>query len=268
MNKQKSKKKSGTNKKPITKKKSGTNKKSAVKKKVVKKKLGAVKTKNKNLNLLQVVLNNKTFTFVLLSIIFSFLWLVTLNQPVVALNKKGIEFLNMYEYPRYLTEKGNCMYPYDVGDGVITFGPGITYPTIEAGIESINLELGTNYSVTESCIKTADLMNMQKQILVKYENIVLKVEEDYVVSFTQNQFNALVLLSYNSPNLFKNQDFLQVITNPTSTYQQYVLAADNYYRQLRGYDTHFGEGWYNRIKDSGEMYYYGDYRYQNNLEEK
>lgn len=265
MNIQKNNKiKSGTKKKPAGKKKPTGKKKPAGKKKST----GKKKVTSNNWKLSTAINNNKAFSFVIVALIFSFMWIVTLNRPVEGLDRKGISFLNKYEYPSYLTEEGNCMYPYDVGDGVITFGPGITYPTIEAGIEGINNQLGTKYSVTDSCIKTSDLMDLQKKILVKYENVILNVENDYVVSFTQDQFNALVLLSYNSPNLFKNHEFLKVITNSESTYEQYVEAADNYYRQLRGYDTHFGEGWYNRIKDSGEMYYFGDYRYQNNLEEK
>lgn len=239
-------------------------KKKNKKKKPVNKK--SAKNRKGKKSILAQLKENKAFTIVIMILIISFMWLVTLNKPVTETDKKGINFLNEYEFPKYLVKTGNCMYPYDVGDGVITFGPGITYKTIDLGIEAINSELNTDYSRDNSCIKVSDLMQMQKNVLVKYEHIVIKVENDYGVSFTQDQFNALVLLSYNSPNLFKDTQFLHVIIDPESTYKQYVQTADNYYRQLRGYDTDFGVGWYNRIKDSAEMFYFGDYKYQNNLE--
>ncbi len=206
------------------------------------------------------------FCLVLVVLALVFGWLVFLNQPVTGLNSKGLRFLNKYEYPTYLIEAGRCMRPYDVGDGVVTFGPGITYSTTELGVADINQKLGTNYSLDDNCIKTKDLIKMQKLVLQKYENVVLNIEQQYQVEFNQDQFNALVLLAYNSPNLFKDQTFIAVITNPTSSYEQYVLAADSYYQQLSGYYTDFGTGWYNRIKDSAEMYYFGDYKFQNNLE--
>lgn len=213
-----------------------------------------------------LVVNNKVFVGVLLVLIIIFAQLVTINLPVDSLDRKGLKFLNKYEYPTYLIETGSCMRPYDVGDGVVTFGPGITYQTKDQGIEAINQQLGVSYTLTDDCISTNDLLSMQKIELEKYERIVLNVEQQYNLVFTQDQFNGLVLLAYNSPNLFKNQQFIDVITNPQSTYYEYVNAADNYYRQLSGYDTKYGSGWYNRIKDSAEMYYFGDYRFQNNLE--
>lgn len=206
------------------------------------------------------------FVIVVIGLIITFGQLVKKNTPVEDMDQKGIKFLNLYEYPTYLIEQQNCMRPYDVGDGVVTFGPGITYPTKEQGITAINQQLNTNYTLEQDCIRTEDLLLMQKFVLVKYEQVVVRIENQYGVVFNQDQFNGLVLLAYNSPNLFKNDQFIAVITNPDSTYQQYVEAADNYYQQLSGYQTQYGSGWYNRIKDSAEIYYYGDYKFQNNLE--
>lgn len=239
------------------------NKKNLNKQKKNKKK-SKKKSSRANKSLKAILVENKTFILTLVFIAVVFMWLVDLNRPVTAIDSKGLRFLNKYEFPSYLIESGNCMRPYDVEDGVITFGPGITYPTTNQGLEAINKELGTEYTSIDNCIKVSDLQQMQKKIMGKYEDVVIKIEKSYNVAFTQNQFNALVLLAYNSPNLFNNKQFIAVITNVNGDYDQYVSAADNYYRSLSGYDTKYGQGWYNRIKDSAEMFYFGDYRYQNN----
>lgn len=220
--------------------------------------------KKSNKSFKTILVENKAFILALVFITVVFVWLVNLNRPITEIDSKGLRFLNKYEFPSYLIESGDCMRPYDVGDGVITFGPGITYPSINRGIDSINEELGTGYTEVDNCIKVSDLQQMQKKVLGKYEAIVVNIEKSYNIVFTQSQFNALVLLAYNSPNLFNNNQFIAVITNSNGDYDQYVSSADNYYRSLSGYDTKYGEGWYNRIKDSAEMFYYGDYRYQNN----
>lgn len=220
--------------------------------------------KKSNKSFKTILVENKAFILALVFITVVFVWLVNLNRPITEIDSKGLRFLNKYEFPSYLIESGDCMRPYDVGDGVITFGPGITYSTTEEGIDAINQELKTEYSTVNNCIKVSDLQEMQKKILSKYENVVINIEKNYNVVFTQKQFNALVLLAYNSPNLFRNEQFVSVITDPNSNYNDYVLAANAYYQTLNGYDTKYGEGWNNRIKDSAEMYYYGDYRYQNN----
>lgn len=224
-------------------------------------------SKSKLAKLKTLLLANKQFALVIACIALSFSVLTLRALPVESVDWRGLRLLNKYEFPSYLIEEGNCMRPYDVGDGVVTFGPGITYPSEERGIAAINEQLGTKYTTENNCIERSDLKKLQAEVLIDYENIVLNVEKSYDVAFNHDQFNALVLLAYNSPNLFKDEAFLKVITDPQSSYQQYVDAADNYYQQLRGYDTAFGTGWYNRIKDSAELFYYGDYQYQNNLEE-
>lgn len=211
---------------------------------------------------------NKQFIFILIVISITFGYLVDSNMPVTELSNKGLKLLNKYEYPSYLLTDNKCMEPYDVGDGVVTFGPGITYQSVEQGIEAINQQLNTNYTTNNSCIKESDLLVMQKSILQKYEQIIIDIETTYQYKFNHQQFDSLVLLAYNSPNLFKNDNFINVITNPESSYEEYVYAADNYYQQLSGYFTAFGSGWYNRIVDSAQLFYYGDYRYQNQMEER
>lgn len=216
---------------------------------------------------LRVVFKNKEISLVLFIIVIAFIALVINNRPVTEINNKGLDFLNTYEYPSYLLTSSDCMSPYDVGDGVITFGPGLTYQTVEEGYNHFNEQLETTYSSENDCIAQKHLFAMQKIRIVSYENVVNKIQEQHNIKFSQDQFNALVLLAYNSPNLFKDEQFINVIISSDGDSAQYIEAADNYYRKLSGYDTKFGQGWYNRIVDSAEMFYYGDYKYQNKLED-
>lgn len=230
-----------------------------------KRKKAGKKKRNKQFDkVVKYIKNNKLFFLIIFALVFSLGLLVINNLPVTTISNQGLKLLNKYEYPTYLLTEDNCMEPYDVGDGVITFGPGITYPNIESGIDDINAELNTNYTIANSCIKQKDLSKMQKKVISEYEQIVINVEIANNYQFNQQQFDGLVLLAYNSPNIFKNEEFLAVITNPNSSYDQYVVAADNYYQQLSGYFTTFGSGWYNRIIDSAQLYYEGDYQFQNN----
>ncbi len=191
----------------------------------------------------------------------------------MTIDDRGLEILNAYEFPSYLIEEDNCMRPYDVGDGVMTFGPGITYPTEEEGINDINFRFDTKYTLENNCIDVELLHQLQRDVISNYEAVVNKVAINHFKHFTQDEFNGLVLLSYNSPNLFKNQDFKKVILSDDSTFDAYVEAANDYYKQLDSYydnpnteeeDDGFGNGWYNRIVDSAEVYFSIDYNYQNN----
>lgn len=203
--------------------------------------------------------NNKTFIAMILLILLFFTYLVYSNVPVTSMNRRGIKFLNNYEYPTQYVTSENCMEPYDVGDGVVTFGPGITYQDEQLGYADINQKLGTDYSATDNCINTDDLFALQRMILVDYEQIVNTFAQQYNVEFNQDQFNALVLLAYNSPSIFEYDQFIDVLIDENSTIEEYIDAAHSYYQQLRNYDE-FGEGWYNRVEDSAQMYYDGDYR--------
>lgn len=221
------------------------------------------KRKKKKIIWKQIFASNKQFIIVITILIIVFIQLVKFNLPVTEINRQGLKLLNAYEYPSYKVSADNCMSPYDVGDGVITFGPGITYPSVASGIKDINNNLGTSYTTENSCIATDDLLKMQKVIISDYEQIVINVSHLYNLKLNQDQFNALVLLAYNSPNIFKNPGFIAVLSNEDSTMDQYITAADNYYRTLSGYDTQFGSGWYNRIVDSAQVYYEGEYLFQN-----
>lgn len=213
----------------------------------------------------QFIKQNKQLIIVLIIMGISFMYLVEQNRAVTEINKQGLKLLNQYEYPTGL-QTGRCMDPYDVGDGVVTFGPGLTYSSIDAGIADINNNLNKSYSQDNSCIRRRDLFKLQQNRITEYENIVLDVERQYNIEYSQDQFNALVLLAYNSPSLFKNDQFIAVIVDSNSTLDQYVYAADNYYQTLNGYDQTFGRGWYKRIVDSAQVYYNGEYEYQNSEE--
>lgn len=210
-------------------------------------------------NVSKALKSNKLFITIMLLILLLFTYLVYSNVPVTSMNRRGIKFLNNYEYPSQYVTSDNCMEPYDVGDGVITFGPGITYQDAEQGYADINQKLGTDYSQVNSCINTDDLFALQRMILVDYEQIVNTFATRYNVEFDQHQFNALVLLAYNSPRIFEYDQFINVLINEDSTIDEYIDAAHSYYQKLRNYDK-FGEGWYNRVEDSAEMYYNHDYR--------
>lgn len=206
-------------------------------------------------------------------IITLIMWPKHVEKYTMTIDEAGLGILNDYEFPNYLVEDGVCMRPYDVGDGVVTFGPGITYPTEQAGIDDINSRFNTSYTLEDNCISVDTLHTLQRDIIVNYEAVVNKVAIWNFKHFTQDQFNALVLMAYNSPNLFENKEFKKVILDENATQEQYILAADNYYKMLGNYydnqnteepDDGFGKGWYNRIVDSSEVYFGIDYDYQNN----
>lgn len=220
--------------------------------------------KKTSFNLKNIVRTNYKFVVVIIIIVLVFNKLVDQNKPTTEVDNQGLELLNMYEYPRYLVTADECMEPYDVGDGVVTFGPGITYKSLQAGLNDINQNLNTSYTKDERCISEKDLFEIQAIKLSDYEQIIIDIENNYQLRFNQDQFNGLFLLAYNSPNLFDDSRFINVITDPESTAEQYILAADLYYQTLDGYDTTYGDGWYNRIVDSAQVYYSGEYIYQNN----
>lgn len=203
----------------------------------------------------------------------SIVWEKHVEKYSMTIDEDGLAILNAYEFPSYLIEEGYCMRPYDVGDGVITFGPGITYDTEQAGLDDINSRFNTNYTLDDDCIDVDTLHTLQRDIISNYEAVVNKVAIWHFKHFTQDQFNGLVLLAYNSPNLFSNEEFKQYILSDNQNEEGYIEAANNYYKQLDSYydnpnteeaDDGFGNGWYNRIVDSAEVYFGIDYDYQNN----
>lgn len=187
------------------------------------------------------------------------------------LSKDGLTLLNDYEFPwEFVEEDGACMEPYDVGDGVMTFGPGVTYPTTQDGLDDINERFETVYSLNNKCINLDILFNLQKEILTNYESIVYKFAYKHNLNLTQNEFDALVLLAYNSPNFIKDKAVIKMLKSSPDP-KDYIEAIDSYYQTLNSYydnpltdtkDDGYGEGWYKRIVDSSEVYFYKNYDYQ------
>ncbi len=214
-----------------------------------------------------------TLIAIAIALMFKVGWTIHVKKYTMNIDENGLKILNDYEFPNYLIENDNCMRPYDVGDGVITFGPGITYPTEEEGIRDINNRFDKKYTVDNNCINLEILYNLQMEIIGEYENVVNKIAINNFRQFTQDQFNGLVLLAYNSPNLFKYKPFKKAILSNNTTQDEYIEHANDYYKQLTSYydnpntDTKndgYGRGWYNRIVDSSEVYFGIDYEYQNN----
>lgn len=200
-------------------------------------------------------------------------WQLHVIKYSMKIDTKGLGIINDYEFPIYLVENDTCMRPYDVGDGVMTFGPGLTYDTEEEGIEDLNDSLGTKYTTNNDCIDINDLNSLQLLRMGYYEDVVNDVAIWNFKKFTQDEFNALVLLSYNLPALFKDENFVGTLLDPTTTFDEYVKAADNFYKTRYNYydnpntdeaNDGFGLGWYNRIVDSAEIYFNSEYEYHNN----
>lgn len=190
----------------------------------------------------------------------------------LTLSDKGLSLLNSYEFPYYMVDEENdCLSPYDVGDGVITFGPGITYPTEQEGLDAINSEFDSNYTESDNCISTKILFDMQQKIISPYEHKVIDFLWSHKYIPTQNQFDALLLMSYNSPSLFDDEKFNELFKTDLSK-TDYINTINSYYQTLNSYydneDTPapndgFGEGWLNRIQDSADAFFDSDYDYQN-----
>ncbi len=190
------------------------------------------------------------------------------------LSDQGQELLDDYELPWYLVENDSCIRPYDVGDGVITFGPGVTYSTEKEGIEDINKKYNTEYTISNNCIDLDILFKLQKDIMYIYEDYVSKKTFEHRIKVTQNEFDALLLLAYNSPNFLKEEEVINMLKDKDHTKKEYISSINNYYKQMRNYydnqDTiepndGFGQGWYNRITDSAEVFFEQEYEFQNNV---
>ncbi len=190
------------------------------------------------------------------------------------LSAKGQELLDDYEFPWYMVEQpDNCLRPYDVGDGVITFGPGITYNTEEEGIEDINKKYKKDYTVSNNCIDVDILFKLQKDLMYVYEDYVSEKTFEHKVKVNQNEFDALLILAYNSPDFLKDEEVIKMLKNDEHTKKEYIKAINNYYKQIKSYydnpntqepNDGFGQGWYNRIVDSAEVFFDEEYEYQNN----
>lgn len=198
------------------------------------------------------------------------------NNVSTVLSSEGLQLLNDYEYPKnneQNREDMRCMVPYDVEDGVTTFGAGVTFPTAEEGFEKINNEYGTDYGKENNCISVDILNEFQILMLEKYELDVLNFFEDNQIEFVQNQFDGLLILDYNSPEVLKYEPLINLLKNDKDTVlkEEFIDVIDSYYRQFPAYydnpntnkrNDGFGEGWYNRILDVADVYFDSQYEFQ------
>lgn len=227
---------------------------------------------------------NKKFTkLILVIILLSYLLILIRYQYIenvyfkYSLSEEGLSLLNEYEFPKYLiddSEGAECLRPYYINDGVITFGPGITYPTIEEGLAEVNELYSENYTIDQDCIELEQLYGLQLIKLDYYVKIVENFSYSHRLKLSQNQFDALLLIAYNSPNAFEDENVNLLFEDKEISFNEYVLVFDSYYQTLSSYyenteteeeDDGFGNGWYNRIIDSAEVYYYSEYEYQNSV---
>ncbi|MFV0246983.1 MAG: glycoside hydrolase family protein [Mycoplasmatales bacterium] len=215
---------------------------------------------------------NTTIGLILIVIVFAFSFNILTHMPT-ELSSKGLKLLNEYEVPKSKIEANDnvtCMKPYDINDGKVTFGAGITYNSIEEGLKDINQEFKTKYTINNNCIDIKYLKKLEIIKLKTYEKYVLKVKDNNNLRLNQQQFDALVIMAFNSPNVLKDDDVLQVLVKKESK-SKYINSMDNYYKTLSAYydnpntkemDDGFGEGWLNRIKDSADVYYNHQYKFQ------
>ncbi len=222
------------------------------------------KRNKKNLNKIKKQVNNNIAFIAAITIVIIFALVISeQNSPTKSISNRGLKLLNKYEYPTYLEETGNCMRPYNVGDGVVTFGAGITYPDELAGINDINQLLDKTYSLADNCIKTRDLNKLFEIKIEYYENKVVNFQLENDMVFSQKQYDGLLLLVYNSPNILKDSNFARVLLDKQASSDMYINAANEYYKQFSAYSESFGNGWYNRIVDSSQVYYQREYKFQN-----
>lgn len=186
---------------------------------------------------------------------------INLLVPSQSLSMRGLKLLNEYELPRDKIAANKCMEPYDVGDGVITFGAGITYPSETQGLEDINRLFKTDYTLTNDCVKTSELEKLQKEKLAYYEQLIVDYERENSKTFSQTEFDGVFLLIYNSPQIIYDEQYKSLLMQEDITVDEYFDVANNYYKKLNGYDM-FGAGWRARILDSAQLFCNGDYKYQ------
>ncbi len=209
------------------------------------------------------VINNIAFIAAITIVIVFALIISEQNSLTKSTSNRGLKLLNKYEYPTYLEESGNCMRPYSVGDGVVTFGAGITYPDELTGINEINQLLDKTYSLADNCIKSKDLNELFEIKIEYYENKLVNFQLENDIVFSQKQYDGLLLLVYNSPNILKDSNFTSVLLDKQANSDMYINAANEYYKQFSAYSESFGNGWYNRIVDSSQVYYQREYKFQN-----
>lgn len=186
----------------------------------------------------------------------------TNSYHITGISDSGLTLLNDYEGYNIIDwqtdSKGNiCSYPYDVGDGVVTFGLGQTYPNEKTGYAAINEQTGSDYQVGD-CVTLEDSNHDQANDLEQRAITILQYDKLYKANINQNQFDAIMLMFYLNEDTIKDPEFWQMITDPTTTEADYTQYFLDIYAQFDQWDV-YQAGWTKRIIDSGQLFYQADY---------
>lgn len=123
------------------------------------------------------------------------------NKEIKTMSPEGIEFLGR--------EEGLRLRPYHDSVGIATIGFGNTY-----------YEDGTRVKITDPAITKERAVKLFKTVLVHYEKAVWSLTRDDI---TQNQFDALVSITYNiGVTAFKGSTLLKRV----NTYMSDALIRD------------------------------------------
>ena len=77
-------------------------------------------------------------------------------------------------------------------------------------------------------------------------------------NLTQQQYDALYLLAYNRPALFKPGGIIENLILSNANREEWEEAILAEYKLLKGWNVN-KNGWTNRINAALELYFYGDY---------
>lgn len=183
------------------------------------------------------------------------------------LSEKGYYLLVDLEVGRYnsklvrLDENGNITHikTHDVGDGGTTVGVGIYVKSTDTERIKMLSDLGIIWNDTSQWVEIEKINIAFNQISSSYNNYVLGFQESSNIKLTQQQFDALFIAAYNKPALLKNNTLIELASSMNTNEQAWNDAFLLEYKQLNTWDK-FGKGWTNRIKDTVELYLYGDYK--------
>lgn len=181
---------------------------------------------------------------------------------VESLSSDGLGLLKDYEgydlISTYTDTDGDaCQFPYDLDDGSITFGLGVTFPSEQEGMDYINKEFDAGYKVGD-CIKVDDLNQLLYDAIAKREKQILKFDSKHRLEMTQQQFDAIFIMFYLNEDTVLNKNFVKLLKNDELTYKEFTNYFIGEYKQFDQWND-FGEGWTKRINDAADVYFKGEY---------
>lgn len=144
------------------------------------------------------------------------------------------------------------------GDGRVTFGYGTTFASINKGIKYINDNYNTNFSYPDNCEIPLPILEQLMYDRIKYDQdeAIAQAATDYghsVDEFTQNQYDALVCLTYLYPATIYDSNFWTYIDD-NGTY----MSSEDFNNIFGNY---FGGEYDSRLEEMGELYEGGEGAY-------